>query len=297
MSRYVIGIDLGGTKIAAGLIDTERPTEVIQQVRTATPAASQIIPSIAELIRPLIDAAPQPPRALGIGAPGVIDPARGVVVSAGPTMPGWAGTDIRTDLSAATGLEVHVANDVRVLGLGESRYGAGARYQRTLFLSLGTGVGGAFVFHGALAESPHFTAGELRRIIGRDFEGMAAPIEDFASGTGLAATYNRAAGRSEAEELDLRAIMARYEQDELAQRVIKRCMLNLGEAIAGLASAIDVDAIILGGGVGNLGDVVLCPFKRAFRTYSLQPLDTIDILPAQLGHDAPIIGAAALVPA
>ncbi|WKD62032.1 Fructokinase [Corynebacterium ciconiae DSM 44920] len=297
MSSHVIGIDLGGTKIAAGLIATDRPTEVIQQVRTATPAASQIIPTIAELIAPLIDTSPQPIHALGIGAPGVIDPARGTVVSAGPTMPGWAGTPLREQLHAATGLEVHVANDVRALGLGESRYGAGARYGRTLFLSLGTGVGGALVIDGQLASSPHFTAGELRRVIGRGFDGTATPIEEFASGTGLAATYHRAAGHSGPATRSWREIMADYEQDDLAQRVLKRCMLNLGEAIAGLASAIDIDAIVLGGGVGSLGDVVLCPFKRAFRTYALQPLDTIDILPAQLGQAAPIIGAAALVPA
>ncbi|MDO5670971.1 MAG: ROK family protein [Corynebacterium sp.] len=287
-----IGVDIGGTKIAAGLIDTARPRDVIAHARTSTPQVD-VLDRVAEIIAELIDAAHTPVTAIGIGAPGVIDPVAGTVLSAGPTMPGWAGTPIAASLAERFGLPVAVHNDVRIMGLGESVFGAGTQWGAVLFVSLGTGVGGALVRDGALVASPHCTAGELRRLVCRDpalidASGVAV-IEDVASGPALTRAINRATGREE----DLRAAMNRHTAGDPDVRAVIGAHLHAaGEAIGGLVTAIDVEAIVLGGGVGLIGEAIRRPFAAGLRAGAISPLDTIPVVHAALGTDAPIIGAA-----
>lgn len=288
MTNSVIAIDIGGTKIAAALVDASDPTRVLHKMRVPTPP-SNVVAEVSAVIRTLLDLATETVLGVGIGAPGVIDPFQGTVVSSGPTMAGWAGTAIAETLSREFALPIAVHNDVRIMGLGEATFGAGQHFASTLFVSLGTGVGGAIVRDGKLQRSPHFTAGELRGLIGRQVDGAAASIEDFASGTGLAATYNRLHGTN----IDLHEIMRRYDSgDSGAREVIAGNMTGLGEALAGFASAIDVDAIVVGGGVGTIGEPIMEPLTSAFRASALPPLNTIPIIRAELGADAPLVGAA-----
>ncbi|AZA09989.1 ROK family protein [Corynebacterium pseudopelargi] len=288
---HSIGIDIGGTKIAGGIV-AEQPTTILRRVQAPTPK-EQVIEQVVECIAELINAHDEPIGSIGIGAPGVVDPHSGKVISAGPTMPTWAGTDIRCAVAAAfpnTAIAIH--NDVRVMGLGEALYGAGRGYQSALFLSLGTGVGGAIVRNGHLLDSPHHTAGELRCLFGRLPNGQAATIESFAAGPGLTLAYEQAAGE---QGLDLREVMRRYHRgDALAYEVIDTHLFALGEAISGFVAAIDVEVLVLGGGVGNIGAPILDPFTRGIRSGGIAPSNTIAVHQAQLGTDAPIIGAAAL---
>lgn len=285
-----IGVDIGGTKIAAGLIESGRPREVIAHARAATPPAG-VLDRVADVITELL--ADAPVVAIGIGAPGVIDPVAGTVISAGPTMPGWAGTPIAATLGERFGLPVAVHNDVRIMGLGESVFGAGTRWGNVLFVSLGTGVGGALVRDGALVTSPHCTAGELRRLICRDpalidASGVAV-IEEVASGPALTRAVARATGRDE----DLRAAMTRHaDGDGQVRAVIDAHLHAAGEAIGGLITAIDVDAIVLGGGVGMIGEEIRRPFAAGVRAGAIPPVDTIPVVHATLGTNAPLIGAA-----
>ncbi|QTH59393.1 ROK family protein [Corynebacterium hindlerae] len=283
-------IDIGGTKIAYGLVDAATPTTVTAVGRTPTPKCDvmeTVVTVVQELQRQAqlrgvsIDA-------IGVGAPGVIDPVAGTVVSSGPTMSGWAGTDIAAALTAHFPVPVGIHNDVRIMGLGEAVYGAGQGFSNILFVSLGTGVGGALVRGGRLLDSPHHTAGELRGIIGRGPDDKACSVEDFASGPGLARSYNTQTGLV----LALPEIMQRYHAGEdTARAVIDHNMFALGEALAGFASAVDVDALIIGGGVGTIGAPILTPLTEGFRRHALHPVDTIPILPAQLGTNAPLVGA------
>lgn len=270
---------------------------------------------------------------IGIGAPGVVNPDTGVVVSAGPTMPGWAGTRIADAVHADTGLPVAVHNDVRILGLSESTFGAGVGYRRVLFVSLGTGVGGAIVEDGRLVHTPHNTAGELRGLWGPHPDGYPAVIEDFASGPAIAAIYRRrrmgaqapaighgvgvahhdttlghvgrgAAGQGVVEthhpgkggeHVDLHVIMGRYAAGEiLAHTVVDECLYNAGLTLGGFASAVDADAIVLGGGVGNIGEAISTPLRRGLIAGSIGPAAGIPLLPAVMGVNSPIIGAAHL---
>lgn len=293
MTAFLGGIDIGGTKIAAALIDPATPTTLAFRTKVATPRR-QVMSTVLGIVQTLANEAELRGGHLalvGVGAPGVIDPDAGTVVSAGPTMPGWAGTEIARQIREAFALPVAVHNDVRVMGLGEATYGAGRRFDHVLFLSLGTGVGGAFVRSGHLAPSPHFTAGEIRGLIGRDPWGNATPVEDFASGPGIARCFLKETGL----DLGLPEIMPRLvDGDPAARSLIHRAMTGLGEALAGLASAVDVDAIIVGGGVGTLGEPILSPLIQSFRQYALPPVNTIPIIQAELGTAAPLVGAAHL---
>ncbi|AKK03842.1 ROK family protein [Corynebacterium epidermidicanis] len=293
MTHFLAGVDIGGTKIATALIDATQPTKIVFRHRTATPRTDVMVEVLRE-IRTLKEQAQQLGGelvAVGIGAPGVVDPHEGYVVSAGPTMPGWAGTAIKASVIAEFGLPTAVHNDVRIMGLGEAVYGAGGEYTRPLFLSLGTGVGGALIYSGKLIESPHHTAGELRNILGRRIDGAVAPIEEFASGPGLARSFFELSG----EKIELPEIMERYHAgDSTAIAVLDGNLRNLGEALAGFASAIDIDALIVGGGVSKIGEPIMRPLTEGFRQHALAPIDTIPIKPAELGTDAPLVGAAYL---
>ncbi|GGG74882.1 ROK family protein [Corynebacterium pelargi] len=288
---HAIGIDIGGTKIAGGIV-AEQPTTVVRHVKAPTPK-EQVIDQVIACIAELIAEYDAPISSIGIGAPGVIDPVAGTVVAAGPTMPTWAGTNIRDAVAAAfPDIAVAVHNDVRVMGLGEALYGAGRGYQSALFLSLGTGVGGAILRDGNLLASPHYTAGELRCLLGRLPNGQATTIEALAAGPGLEQAYAQRTGE---HGLDLRQVMRRYHSgDAQAYEVIDTHLHALGQAISGFVAAIDVEVLVLGGGVGNIGAPILDPFIRGFRSGGIAPSNTIPVHQAQLGTDAPIIGAAAL---
>lgn len=301
---YAIGIDIGGTKIAAGLVHSDAPTEVRGLRTTATPRADAgtppgpILDATAELITALISdldgGIPGTPSAnlvIGIGAPGVIDPARGVVVDSGPTMPDWAGADIVNGIATRTGITPAVHNDVRVMGLGETLHGAGENFGSVLFASFGTGVGGAIVRSGQLSPSPHFTAGELRYLSVAYPDGDFGSIEELASGPALTRRFLSAHPGVD-QTLNLREIFRQYPDD--AREFCHQHMLCAGRGLAELASIIDVEAVIIGGGIGNLGEIILDPLRQGFREAAAAPLANIPVLQAQLGTDAPIVGAAAL---
>ncbi|MEV5829145.1 ROK family protein [Spirillospora sp. NPDC052242] len=210
-------------------------------------------------------------RGLGVGAPGVVDPASGRVVSATDVLPGWSGTPVREALADLTGLPVAVANDVRAMGLGEARRGAGAGFHRVLHVSVGTGVGGALTTGGRLDHGAHGTAGELAHLLVPERGpvpcgcGRRDHLEAAVSGPAIAATGDPG-----------------------------RAGTLLGRALAGVLAVLDPDAVVIGGGVAQLGAPFLDAVAAAFRAEALPPLRATPILPAALGTDAPLTGAALL---
>ncbi|RSN51698.1 ROK family protein [Actinomadura sp. WAC 06369] len=284
--RYA-ALDIGGTKVAAALADAEGT--VLHRGRVPTPegGGQAVLAAAARLLDGLAEDArdgSRPPgggtgdrlraagvRALGVGAPGVVDPATGRVVSATDVLPGWSGTPVRDALADLTGLPVAVANDVRAMGLGEARRGAGAGFHRVLHVSVGTGVGGALTTGGRLDGGAHGTAGELAHLLVPERGpvpcgcGRRDHLEAAVSGPAIAATGDP--GRAGA---------------------------LLGRALAGLLAVLDPDAVVVGGGVAQVGAPFLDAVTAAFRAEALPPLRATPILPAALGTDAPLTGAALL---
>ncbi|MFZ2530558.1 MAG: ROK family protein, partial [Rhodococcus sp. (in: high G+C Gram-positive bacteria)] len=158
-----IGVDIGGTKVAAAVVTATG--EVIQTVRAATPSTGgqAVLGTVAELIVGLL--AHHEAGGIGVGAPGIVDRTTGRVTFASDILTGWAGADVRGVLESRTGLPVTVDNDVRVMAHGENTIGAGRGRGSVVFVSIGTGIGGALSVDGTLRHGAHGTCGELTHLL------------------------------------------------------------------------------------------------------------------------------------
>lgn len=307
--RHVIGIDLGGTKTAGGIVDGGG--NVVFSSTAATPAqsgAAAVLENTAVLVRSLQREAARrglDVDALGIGSAGVIDSGRGVVVSATDAILGWAGTALTAELSALTGLPATALNDVHAHALGESWLGAGAGVPSVLFIGMGTGVGGGYVLHGECIEGASFTAGHVGHFASPFAYEAGQPlpcscagaghVEAVASGPGIHALYRRLGGRA-AEDGGAEDTRAVYrlaaDGDPAASEALRRGAAAAGSAIGGLANILDPAVVVIGGGLAFAGPLWWDGMEAEARRELLPPLASLRIVPAQLGETAAIRGAA-----
>jgi glucokinase len=283
-----IGVDIGGTKIAVGLVDDNGELRATTAAPTPADGARAVLAKAAALIAELGGK----PTAIGVGATGVIDPIEGVVRSATGILPGWQGTPVRAELSRLTGLPVSVDNDVRAFALAEAGLGAGRPYGRVLYVSVGTGVGGALTEDGRLVRGARGTAGEIGHLLVSARGpiscgcGRFDHLESVAAGSAIAV----AAGESAVP-----AVVDRMRAgDDAARAVITHAATVLGRALAGFVTAVDLDAVVIGGGVSRIGAEFHNPLAGALRADVRPPGRAMPVLPAALGADAPLIGAALL---
>ena len=290
----VLGVDIGGSKIAVGIVDPAG--RVLRRWRRPTPHAggAAVMAEVIDIARTAMHS--YPIIAAGVGAPGVVDTRSGRILSATDILPGWTGTEVGAVLHDATGLPVSVNNDVRAMALGEARHGAGRDLSRILVVSIGTGVGGALLADGQLQTGPHGSAGEIAHLLipGAGLVpcgcGRRDHLESAVAGPAIQASYAR---RTRTTGIELLEIVQRWNDgDQQAQQTILAAAGLLGRALAGLASAVDVDGLIIGGGVAQIGDPFLAPIRTAFRESAIEPLRDIPIRAVELGTDAPLIGAA-----
>ncbi len=297
---HVLTIDIGGTKLAAAIMDADgRLQHIASRPTPARAGAPEILAATAALGRQVLECAGADGfevAAAGVGASGAIDPTHGVVTYAGATLAGWTGTPVADALARALGLPVVVENDVNAVGLGELHYGAGQGLRDALVVAVGTGVGGALIMGGALHHGATFSAGELahlqvERIGGRLCNcGQFGHLEAYAAGPAIAARFCELA--TCAETLDLRAVAARAEAgDGLARQAIVEGAEILGRALAGLLCVLDPQAIIVGGGVPDLGAIWWAPFSAALRAGPVPGPAGLQILPARHGGRAVLLGA------
>ncbi|MQP34249.1 ROK family protein [Rhodococcus erythropolis] len=294
-----IGIDIGGTKVAAAVVTSDG--DVIDTVRAATPTAGR--EAVLETATALVDRlrADHPVAGIGVGAPGIIDRVRGRVVFASDILSGWSGAEVRGELEAHSGLPVTVDNDVRAMAHGENMIGAGRGRSSALFVSIGTGIGGALTVGGQLYHGAHGTAGELAHLlvpvsgaIGCGC-GRTDHLEAVASGPAMAAEY---AARAGVPTQPLQKVVALMRSgDPIARAVVTDAGTLLGRVLAGVATAFDPEVIVIGGGAAQIGADLLSPLTSAFRVEAMGPIAETAILPARLGTDAPLVGAALLAAA
>jgi glucokinase len=291
-----LGIDLGGTSIRVGVLDVatlERraPPQLLAHQAVATEAGDgpeAILDRIAGLARAALAAA-GPVDAVGLGAPGPLDLEHGRSVSM-PNLPGWRDVAIVAELEARIERPVRLLNDGRATTLAEQRAGAGRGCSELACFALGTGVGGGVVVGGRLLLGKNGTVGELgHQTIDPNGPpcacGSRGCLEQYASGPAIAS----AGARPTAEEV----IRAARGGDAAAAVVLERAGTMLGIGIANVALAIGPQRVVVGGGVAAAGELLLAPARAELvRRTRMMPAERIEVVAAELGPRAGVIGAA-----
>jgi glucokinase len=294
----VLGVDVGGTKIAAGLVTPGG--RVLDRLTVPTPAASgpaAIIAAVHAAGAELMLRAPMPVTGCGVGAAGVIDPATGRVTSATAALPGWAGTDLRNELQDALGLPVTVLNDVHAHAIAEARRSPRGTSPGMLFLALGTGIGGAVVRHGKVEPGHGGAAGHFGHLPVPAAAGMpcacgkSGHLEAVASGPAILSRYRAATGQ--ADVTDTREVFRRaLAGDEAAAACVGGAAEAIGETIGGLLNALDPEIVVMGGGLAYAGPAWFTAIVRAARSSAIPVTQRCPVTLASNGEGAAVLGAA-----
>jgi glucokinase len=306
--RRAVGIDIGGTKIAALRVTSDGDIETITVIPTPATDQDAALPAIEAAANAVID---DSVVGIGVGMAGLVDVRRGVLLET-PNLV-WRNLPLAEGLRAAFGLPVTVDNDATAAAWAESRLGASRGYDDSLFVGVGTGIGGGIVSGGRLVRGAHGLAGEVGHMIvepdgPRCGCGNRGCWEQVASGLAISRAARRAVvewpgsplarlagGDPERATGELVTEAARA-GDEVALAILAEVGRRLGEGVAGLVNVLDPEVVVIGGGVGESGDLVLMPIREAFAA-SVEGVEVrppVPIEPAALGNDAGGIGAALL---
>ncbi|GAA0943420.1 ROK family protein [Pseudonocardia zijingensis] len=305
--RLAIGLDIGGTKIAGAVVD-ERGTVVAELVEP-TPEESDA-ESVTEVLLSLIERfrAAHDVAAIGVGAAGIVEwPAGRMLWAPNNSYRDWP---VREQLEKVTELPVIVDNDANVAALAEARLGE--PYPNMVLVTVGTGIGGGLVMDGSIYRGPTGLGAELGHIIlnpdgPRCGCGNHGCFEAFASGTALTRMAREAAedhpdgliariGAEEGEVTGHTVLEAVQQGDEVAKALFARLGRWLGVGIASLANIFEVDAVVVGGGLVETGELLLGPARTTAREYAYAPAarGVPPVVAATFGGDAGKIGAALL---
>jgi len=290
-----LGIDIGGTKIAAALVSPEGDVSTVLSRPTTADDPESIIAAVAELVEEL--SGPQVLHTVGVAAAAFLDRGRDNVYLA-PNI-SWTNFPLRARLVDALDRPVLLENDANAAGWAEFQFGAARTAESMIMLTIGTGVGGAIVESGKLllggfgagAELGHLIIEPGGRLCGCGTRGC---LEQYASGTALVREARALLGREDVSSAEL---MELFEHgDDRARDALEKVGTALGVGISSLVAVIDPEVIVIGGGVAAAGEHLLDPVRRSFQAtygpYGGRP--TPDILVATLGNTAGVVGAADL---
>jgi glucokinase len=291
---YAIGIDLGGTKIRGGLIGHDGTVAAVEEHATDTAAAEGIVTQIVALATALAQG--HDVSGVGVGVPGTVDQRTGTLVQA-VNLP-LRDIALRELIGRELDAPVHIENDGNCAALGEHQFGAAVGTTHSVTLTLGTGVGGGIVADGRLFAGAHGTGAELGHIVierdGRPCQGSCpgrGHLEAYCSGTALGAR-GREAGLGDAHE-----VLARAEQgDTDAAALLDDLAAALGAGLVTLANTLAPEVFVIAGGFGDAAASSILPTAaRILREQALPPNGEARLVPARLGSNAGMIGAACLV--
>jgi glucokinase len=317
--NVLVGVDLGGTSLLA--VATSAKGKILGKKKSKTHAeegASAVLERIVAAIEgALADAKVREKnlRAIGIGAPGPLNPKTGVIYHAPNLGPTWNNTPIAAYISERFGCRTYLDNDVNVGAVGEHALGAGKGFKSLVAIFVGTGIGGGIILKGRLYRGIRYTAGEVgHTVVLADGPqcgcGRRGCAESVASRTAIEREIRAglAAGRKSAVPKIMdkmgRATMsssvltaALEQQDALTQEVMAQAEYYMGLLVANMVNTLDPEAIVLGGGVvERLGASYLDPVRETAEQYYLNQQDKsrVHILETKLGGFAGVLGAAML---
>lgn len=311
----LVGVDLGGTKIAAGAVDRSgrllsKATRDTQAERGAEAVAATIQEAIAAALAQVKDGDARL-LGIGVGVPGLADVDAGLVLFA-PNL-NWQSVPLAALLRTHREVPVYLDNDANAAALGEQWVGAGRGVKDMILLTLGTGVGGGLIFDGQVYQGTAGYAGEIGHMAMTEDGplcgcGRRGCLETYASATAVIREAREALERG--EETSIKALaaassrgleaktvfVAAAQGDKVAAAITDKLVRYLGLAIANLVNILNPEIVVVGGGVAAAGDQLLVPLRAAVHRRALAgPAQSAAIIGAQLGNDAGIIGAASLV--
>ncbi len=309
--KIFIGIDLGGTTIKAALVNSIG--EIIHEMRVETEQqdADQLLAQIIAVAKDLKEKAGEGAASIGLGVPGLVN-VKTNRIEVMPNLPNLSEVDIPATLSRETGLPTAIDNDANAAAYAELQVGAARGKRDVFFVTLGTGIGAGLIMNGHIYRGARGFAGEFGHMT-IDPEGIECScgnigcIETIASGPNIVRRTRERLYRDRTSSLSLLAIprdreltaedIARAAQsgDEMSQLMMERTGMFLGIAIAAVVNLLNVEMVVMGGGVMAAGDLILKPTIKETRRRAFPPsFAGCEIVIAQLGPSAGMIGAALL---
>lgn len=300
---YTIGVDVGGTNIKLGIVDSlgrvryRTVLETKRYVRHKNRLIDALIHAVQELVRDN-QIAWKEILGVGIGLPGLVDFQKGVVISI-TNIPGWRNVPLRDIVRKKLKVPVHIDNDVNLITLGEWKFGAGRGFRNLVCMTLGTGVGGGLIFNNALYRGEGFAAGEIGHIPINE-QGPACGCGGYAClehYVGNRTLLSKAAKIFKNKDIGLPDVYRLASQGNTrALEFWNEAASHLGSALTGLINLLNPRLIIIGGGVSNnlkfMRKTILRVInRRAMRVQKRM----VKIVRARLGDDAGIIGAQVLI--
>ena len=306
----VLAIDIGGTKVAAGIVDTEGRILARGEVPTfAAEGLEPVLGRIAGLGRDLLsrpEVADVSIHRVGVGCAGPVDLKAGIVFNP-PNLPGWTRVPLMDRLRHELDLPVVLENDANAAALGEFRYGAGRGARSIVYMTVSTGIGGGIILEGKIWHGLKDAAGEIGHMtVCPDGPlcgcGNRGCLEAMSSGTSIArrAREMLAAGRqSELSQVayPTSADVVRLAQkgDPVASEIWDQAVRYLGIGVAAVITILAPERVVIGGGVTRAGDFLFASLREHARErVKLVPVESVPILSATLGPDVGILGAAAV---
>jgi glucokinase len=308
--NYAIGVDVGGTRIAVGLV--ERKGRIVKDAKRLTPKAGPfaVVDTVIDLSQEVsVGVQPAEITGMGIGLPAQIDFLKQSVEFC-TNLP-LAGVDMRSLIMSKTRLEVTLDNDGNLAAYGEARYGAGKGAHDFLTITLGTGVGGGIFINGEPYRGSRGMGGEFGHVV-VDLDGPDCPcggkghLEAFLGRPAIAAEGRAAAKEYKGREILAAAggdpeaitaeavIAAALKGDDVARRILLDAGEILGRGLVGFVNVFNPELIVIGGGVGESAGMLVERAAEVMRGEALAGRRDVKVVPALLGNDAGILGAAAL---
>ena len=303
----VVGIDLGGTQLRVAVADNRgRVRTVVREATEARRGRQHVIDRIVGAVASALDQDGTPARrvsALGIGLPGPVDPAAGLVLSPA-NLPGFHNVPLNRILTRATGIRSFLHHDAHLAALGEHRRGAARGASELIYVTVSTGIGAGLILRNELYAGAHGIAGEVGHIVvqrggPRCRCGNDGCVEAIASGTGIAQAAARLAPENPDSALHGIAsptaadvVRAARGDDELAKTILETAGAYLGVALGTLVNLFNPQVIVLGGSVLKAGSLLTRPMRRSMIESSwAASRKGLRIVRPALGDDVGLIGA------
>ena len=310
----VLGVDLGGSKILTAVVNSQG--KILSSDYRKTPASEGVEVVVQDILNSADHALEQVGisrtrlYAIGVGAPGISNPETGTIFTS-PHLPEWHNVSLRGIIEGRSGKNTFLINDANAAAVGELYFGAGRGARNFIYITISTGIGGGIVINGGLYTGAIGTAGEVGHVTIDDNGpccncGSKGCWETLASGSALAREAKHQIQKGVPTSIldytggDVQKVTAEIIQtaaehgDTLAKELIARTSYYLGIGLANLINIFNPELIVIGGGLSNMGDMLLSPaFKVAGDRAYKEACSTVRFALAELGVNSGVVGAAA----